>query len=740
MTLQYPVEKLSATIERKFVDIIPIQDYSVETDTGYYPVSSILKTVEYEIFELVLKSGQVFRCANTHILFDEDMNEIFAKDTFGKFIQTKNGPDLVISVKATGVYDNMYDISVESDDHRYYTSDILSHNTTSIVASVVHYILFNENKTVAILANKADTAREIMNRIQKCYENLPKWMQHGVNFYNKGSFELENGSKVLAAASSSSAIRGHSISFLLLDEAAHVDGFDEFWSSVYPTISSGEETKVVMISTPNGYNHFHGFWQDANESVDPDTGCGQNGFYPIKVTWRDIPERNNKEWELRERLNLGDAKFEQEHECVTGDTIVTILYQNGTIQQIDIKSLSLELGSYVATNKTTYIENTQALQILTPEGFKHFAGIQIINDTNKAIVHIKLKDGRKLKCSIDHQIDIGHGFTIVSDIDQDLIESITPIESEPLYDPVGVSDVSCYISNGIISHNCSFLGSIVTLVSPSKLMSMKPKHPVYSNDDLRVYEASVPSEGIYVLIADVSHGKGLDDHAFSVVRIDKQPFLQVASFKNNMISPIEYAELIWRTAQQFNEAYVLVELNDMGVQVARVLTHDLEYENVIHTTSVGRKGQVPCYPLTKAEPGVRTSKTTKAIGCNMLKHLLEHDKLVVQDRDTIAQLTTFIRSDKVNESFSAQSGSKDDCVMPLVLFGWFSNSEFFTNFVDIELRNMLRKDSQEMIDEMFVPMGHLNRGAIDVDGYEKIDNDKDHWTRSNHSDFFDYKS
>jgi len=131
-----------------------------------------------------------------------------------------------------------------------------SGKTTTAVAVILHYILFNEYKTVAILANKGDSAREVLSRVQLAYEALPKWMQQGVEEWNKGSISLENGCKIYAGTTSSSAIRGKSISFLYLDEVAFIEGYDEFFASVYPTISSGQSTKLMMTSTPNGLNHF----------------------------------------------------------------------------------------------------------------------------------------------------------------------------------------------------------------------------------------------------------------------------------------------------------------------------------------------------------------------------------------------------------------------------------------------------------------------------------------------------
>lgn len=180
--------------------------------------------------------------------------------------------------------------------------------TTLTVGVILWYILFHEAKTVAILANKAKTAREILNRIKVAYEELPHWIQQGVRVWNKGDIELENMSRVLADSTASSAIRGWSINFLYLDEFAFVPNniAEEFFTSVYPTITSGETAKILISSTPNGMNHYYKMWTEAIE--------GRNGFVTIDANWRSVPNRT-AEWAERQRKALGDEKYMQEMEC-----------------------------------------------------------------------------------------------------------------------------------------------------------------------------------------------------------------------------------------------------------------------------------------------------------------------------------------------------------------------------------------------------------------------------------------
>ena len=191
--------------------------------------------------------------------------------------------------------------------------------STTVVSYLLHYALFNDNIRIAILANKAATAIELLGRLQLSYENLPKWLQQGVGSWNKGSLELENGSKIVAASTSSSAVRGNSFNIIFLDEFAFIPNHiaEQFFSSVYPTISSGQSTKVIIISTPNGMNMFYKLWHDAER--------GKNGYIPLEVHWSAVPGRD-AEWKRQTIANTSERQFTQEFECEflgSVDTLIT---------------------------------------------------------------------------------------------------------------------------------------------------------------------------------------------------------------------------------------------------------------------------------------------------------------------------------------------------------------------------------------------------------------------------------
>ena len=206
--------------------------------------------------------------------------------------------------------------------------------STTCVSYLLHYAVFNDNVNIAILANKASTARDLLGRLQLAYENLPKWMQQGILSWNKGSLELENGSKIIAASTSASAVRGGSYNVIFLDEFAFIPNHiaDEFFASVYPTISSGKSTKVLIVSTPKGMNHFYRIWHDAER--------GKNEYIPTDVHWSEVPGRDDK-WKAQTIANTSEQQFKVEFECEflgSVDTLVSAAKLRSLVYDDPIKS------------------------------------------------------------------------------------------------------------------------------------------------------------------------------------------------------------------------------------------------------------------------------------------------------------------------------------------------------------------------------------------------------------------
>jgi hypothetical protein len=261
--------------------------------------------------------------ANVKIDFTKDQIEEYIKCKEDPVYFTKNYVQIV-SLDEGLVPFKMWDFQEElirKFHHNRFNIAKLPRQTgksTTVVSYLLHYILFNDNVNIGILANKASTARDLLARLATAYENLPKWIQQGVVVWNKGNIELENGSKILAASTSASAVRGMSFNIIFLDEFAFVPNHiaDSFFASVYPTITSGKSTKVIIISTPQGMNHFYKMWQDAV--------AGRNGYTYHEVHWSQVPGRDAK-WKEETIKNTSQRQFTQEFECEFLGSVDTLI-------------------------------------------------------------------------------------------------------------------------------------------------------------------------------------------------------------------------------------------------------------------------------------------------------------------------------------------------------------------------------------------------------------------------------
>lgn len=474
----------------------------------------------------------------------------------------------IINVDEGLVNFNLYDYqktmvnSMKDNRYTIITTARQTGKSTTTCGFILWYIIFQSEKTVALLANKGATAREILGKIQLAYQHLPKWLQQGVGKWNEGSFELENNSRVIATATTADNIRGYAVNLVFIDEAAFVDNWDEFFTSVFPTISSGQTTKIVLVSTPNGLNHFYKLWIDANEE--------RNGYTPIQVMWYEVPNRDEK-WKDETLKSMGNdiEKFEQEY-C------------------------------------------------------------------------------------------------------------------------------------------CSFLGSSNTLIAGWKLKELVHRRPEFERLGIKQYFQPV-KRSRYIMTVDVSRGKGLDYSAFQIIDVSRMPYVQVCTFRSNQVVPPDYAEIIVRMAKLYNEAQILVEVNDIGQQVVDLLYHEHEYVNILSTQHNGKMGKriASGFGGKQIERGITTTKSVKAVGCSLLKLLVEQNQLILHDYDTIMELSTFSRK---ATSYEAENGCHDDTVMPLVLFAWLSDQQWFKDFTDINTLVGLREAAPEDISEDLLPFGFIENG------------------------------
>ena len=299
-----------------------------------------------------------------------------------------------------------------------------------------------------------------------------------------------------------------------------------------------------------------------------------------------------------------------------------------------------------------------------------------------------------------------------------VIKSVDFINKEiQVYDLVNVEKQNQYYTNGVVSHNCEFMGSSGTLISGAALKALAFVKPLHSSDNgIKIYEQPIAGHN-YAMISDTSRGKGLDYHATVVVDITEIPYKLVATFRDNEMSPLVYPTIIKKLGEYYNQAYALIEINDNGQQVADSLFEDYEYENILSTSEAGKKVTVNWGMGTKSQRGIRTTKSVKRLGCSILKNLIENSKLLIQDFDVITELSTFVAQ---GTSFEAEEGSHDDLVMCLVLFAWLTNQQFFSDMSNVNIKEKLYREQMKQIEEDQLPIflaGHLEVDDVKNKGY-----------------------
>ena len=520
----------------------------------------------------------------------------FSKDNIREFLRCKEDPIYftrnyikIVSLDEGLVPFNMYDFQEKLID-RFHKNRFnickmprQTGKSTTCISYLLHYAVFNDNVNIAVLANKASTARDLLGRLQLAYENLPRWMQQGIISWNKGSLELENGSKISANSTSSSAVRGGSYNVIFLDEFAFIPNHiaDDFFASVYPTITSGQSTKVIIDSTPRGMNHFYRMWHDSEK--------GKSEYVATDVHWSEVPGRDDL-WREQTIANTSEQQFKIEFEC-------------------------------------------------------------------------------------------------------------------------------------------EFLGSVNTLINPAILRNLVYEAPKTRNAGLDIYETPV-KEHNYIMTVDVARGLGNDYSAFIVFDTTEFPYKVVAKYRNNEIKPMLFPNIIIDVAKAYNQAYLLIEVNDIGDQVASILQYDLEYENVLMASMRGRAGQIVGQGFSgkKTQLGVRMTSAVKKLGCSNLKTMMEDNKLLTCDYEIISELTTFAQR---HNSFEAEEGCNDDLAMCLVIFAWLVAQDYFKEMSDNDIRKRIYEEQKNQIEQDMAPFGFIADG---LDNTSFVDKDGDTWHLDEYGD------
>ena len=296
-------------VSKKIIEEYHIDDLEIETDDGYQKVQALYITQPYHVFEIETEKGYRLDCADTHILFDDQYNQVFVNELkCGDQIITKSGPDKIKSIYKYPFKITMRDFTIDHSNHRYYTNGILSHNTTTIAVFLSWMLIFHIDKNILIVANKEKTSIEIVDKIINIFKGLPYWLKPGTEQWGKTQLKLDNGSKILSSATTNTASIGFTIHCVLLDEFAHIPEniVNNFWRSVYPTLSSSDVSQCIICSTPNGTtNKYYELWSGAITK--------KNSFYPIRVDYWEVPGHDDA-WAAQMKADFGEEEFAQEFE------------------------------------------------------------------------------------------------------------------------------------------------------------------------------------------------------------------------------------------------------------------------------------------------------------------------------------------------------------------------------------------------------------------------------------------
>ena len=659
-------------ISKKILNSLPLGNIKALSDTGFEEATYIHITQPYTTYKLITKNHQL-ECADNHIVFDENFNEIFVKDlNLNTKIQTESGIEEVISVKKMRFKSSMFDLSINHINHRYYTNGILSHNTISSAIMMLHFVLFNNNKNVLVTANKLDTAVEVLDKIGEIYQRLPFFLQQGILNWNQKFRVFENKSRIKGFATTKTASIGQSADFLYLDEFAYLPDniADKFYKSVFPTIANIENSKIIITSTPNGFNLFHKLLVEAEKPE------GEKSSYVAKrVYWWQVPKR----FVTYVRLNTKKLQdVELEPEVVLEHFKKRFPNNNSELYYND------ELKKWVINvyNSTDCSEDDVTREI--------------VNDIRiPEIAEITTWKKETIK-------DIGGEEAFNQEFDLRFINSSRSLLDEALLDEIN-KNKKPYEWKSIQEFDTKLKFSYLDLK--------------WTTDDEK-YKPEARKDYKIVLSVDVAEGLGLDYSVINIFKMIPKPThiieSQKANYKNivdfirleqigmyrcNLVSVAQLAELLYLLVfEHFNQdnVKIVLEVNTYGNELLAHLPNVFEGNNEYGSSVFYR---------FKHRSDALEEKIGLKVGDNknlMVKDYqdkLQDRSIVVSEHETIQEMTTFIKhtTSAGNVRYAADGSAHDDAVMTIVnmtsVFGKndFKGlvEEFLENYPDTQLKSLI---------------------------------------------------
>lgn len=651
---------------KKIINFLPIQGLLVETDYGFVPIEEINLTQPYTVYEIELENGLKLQCADIHAVFCKGHLINFVKDlTTDNIIITKHGDSKIKSIKKLKSKVSMFDLSIVSNEHSYYANDILNLNTVSASIVILHFVLFNDDKGVMIVANKFETVKEIIRKIKDIYKLLPFFLKTGVTNWNEKQISFENNSRIQSQARSKEPAIGFAIDLLYLDEFAKVPDniIRTYYGSVVPTVSSIENSKIIITSTPDGYNLF---WELLTDAERPKEDPKWNKYEAMRTYW----------WQVKGRR---DTK---------------------------LMFLEAKLKQYNLTEK----EATDALQLMGYELYKKKVDgeiwyfIKYFEDDGKTV-----KDG----CKIDEirQLRINEIIPLpeVCRITNWQEEQTNLIGGENLfkqeYEIQFITDDKLLFDSVMFE---SFMNEQVEFETPHlEIFDRKLTLPYTSlkfiSERSDLFELGKAKEYYITIGIDLAEGLGLDYTVFNIFRLmmkdeklieKKKDFLnnkydlfkleQIGLFRNNVYSINEVAHILYLLVFEIfdpEKVKIVVEMN-------KNLGNDL-INNMRHVFNDNNDFMDAVFARYKHRESDLKPKLGLLIGANkklLLKDFqdaIKKDNMVLHNEETIIELKSFSKKETPSGEITYRSETgNDDCVMSMINLASLFKNTYYMNLVD----------------------------------------------------------
>lgn len=676
---KYEYRKISLDeddINKKILNSINVLGIKTNTDTGYQKISKLHLTQPYKNYILKTESYKI-SCADNHIVFDSTFNEVFVKNLkIGDYIQTENGLEKVISLEIDDFKSSMFDATIDHVNHRFYTNGILSHNTISSAIFMVHTILFNNDKNIMIVANKGDTAIEIVDKIKSIYSLLPFYMKPGAKTWNQKSLTFDNGCRIKTATRTKTPAIGFTIDVLYLDEFAHIPSniIEPYYTAVYPTVSAIKNSKIIITSTPNGMNLFHKLLTDAER---PEGDPQKNNYKAMRVYWYQVEGRFvtyirlnehrlyehsiNKEYVYDEVVKKwgGVTKVDMDWNIDLQKNVISV-YNNDLCSDEEVKKFRIIDGKgndipIISISEVTTWKEEAIKDIGGEDAFNQEYGLRFINDSksllNESIIDDLLKNKRNY---VYREID-----TLTNRL-KFSYDDLKWVDDENIFIHEKIKDYKIVISVDI-SEGLGLDYSVINI------FKISPKSSSLVEIQKRSYKSVV-----------------------DFFKLD-----QIGVYRSNIVSIKQLAEIFYVLVFEYlnpDNLKVILELNNYGNTLLAELPHVFDGNNDYGSFVFERYK----HRIDSNEEKVGLKITgTKNLLVKDYQDLMGMKSFYINNEETIREITTFVKqtTSSGNVKYAADVGN-DDIVMTIV-----NTTSIFT-----------KHDFKEMIEDL---MESMNKDEVD---------------------------